>query len=137
MGTSLGSIEPGTPAYRRFAGALFLAGFATFIQVFSPQAFLPTVVSAERVSPAAAALLISGMSAGIAISVLPWASMADRIGHITAMKWSIAASSVLAIVSPLLPSFEMTVGGRIVGGLLLGAIPGVAMAYIAENISSR
>ncbi|MCU1405551.1 MAG: transporter, partial [Glaciihabitans sp.] len=42
-----------------------------------------------------------------------------------------------AIVSPLLPSFEMTVGGRIVGGLLLGAIPGVAMAYIAENISSR
>jgi predicted MFS family arabinose efflux permease len=129
--------ERGDPGYRRIVLALFAAGFATFTQVFGAQAVLPAVGVDLGISSATAALLVSATTIGVAISVLPWASVADRIGRVTAMKISIICSTVLDLAVPFVPGFEGVVVLRFAMGLALGAVPAVAMAYLAEELRPR
>ena len=129
--------EHGTAEYRRITIGLFAAGFATFAQVFDAQAVLPAVSTDAGVDSSVASLLVSAATLGVAVSVLPWAWVADRIGRTRAMKASILAASVLGLVTPLLPSFESVVAGRLVLGLALGAVPGVSIAYLTEELVPR
>lgn len=55
-----GGHRPGSPAYRRTASALFLAGVATFAAVWTTQPLLPTLAADFAVTPARAALSVSG-----------------------------------------------------------------------------
>lgn len=126
--------RPGERDYGRVLAGVFLAGFATFAQLFDIQAVLPELTALYGVSPATAALTVSASAAGIAVSVLPWSVVADRIGRVTAMKIAIVVSAVLGVLSPWSPTFELLVGSRFLIGVALGAIPAVAMAYLAEEI---
>ncbi|GGH46312.1 MFS transporter [Microbacterium album] len=129
--------DRGELGYRRLLLALFAAGFATFGQVFTVQAVLPDLSEAFGLSPADASLSLSVATLGMALSVLPWASIADRIGRVNAIKWSLAISAVLGIVGPLMPTFEAFLVARGAMGVALGAVPAVAMAYLAEEVSAR
>src|SRR5690606_26927129 len=126
--------RPGEREYRRVLAGVFLAGFATFAQLFDIQAVLPELTTLFDVSPATSALTVSASTTGIAASVLPWSVVADRIGRVTAMKIAIVVSAVLGVLSPWSPTFELLVGSRFLIGVSLGAIPAVAMAYLAEEI---
>ncbi|BCW49230.1 hypothetical protein StoSoilB13_15720 [Arthrobacter sp. StoSoilB13] len=70
----------GSRGYRRVLAALALAGVATFAQLYSTQAVLPLMAADLRISAAEAALSISLATVGLAVSVLPWSFVADRIG---------------------------------------------------------
>lgn len=126
--------ERGDREYLRIVVALFAAGFATFTQVFDAQAVLPALRAELGVSAATAALSVSATTIGLAISVLPWASVADRIGRTTAMKISLLAATVFSVVVPLMPTFETVLLARGFVGLALGAVPAVAVAYLAEEL---
>jgi len=126
--------ERGEPQYRRIVLALFAAGFATFAQVFDAQAVLPALRADFGISAATAALTVSATTIGLAVSVLPWASLADRIGRIRAMKLSLLAATVFSFVVPLMPTFESVVVARGLVGLALGAVPAIAVAYLAEEL---
>jgi len=71
----------GSAAYGRLLAALFCAGVATFAQLYSPQAVLPLISKDLDVGAANAALLISSSTVGLAIGVIPWSALADRIGR--------------------------------------------------------
>ena len=58
--------EPGQRGYRRLLFALFLAGVATFSQLYSPQGLLPLISSDLQVSAADAALTVSTATLGLA-----------------------------------------------------------------------
>ena len=62
---------PGEPAYRRLLIGLFLAGVATFAQLYSPQGLLPLVSDDLGVPADRAALLVSASTLGLALSVVP------------------------------------------------------------------
>lgn len=126
--------SPGRPGYNRLIGTLFIAGFATFAQIFDAQAVLPVIVSDTGVSPATAALTVSATTLGLALAVLPWAAIADRIGRVHAMKLGLSLSAVIALVIPLLPTVPWVIGARLVLGTALAALPAVAMAYLAEEV---
>src|SRR5258707_8390347 len=72
----------GSAAYGRLLAALFCAGVATFAQLYSPQAVLPLISKDLGVGAANAALLISASTVGLAIGVIPWSALADRIGRV-------------------------------------------------------
>ena len=132
MGHAKGSRE-----YRRLLAALFFAGVATFAQLYSPQAVLPQIAQQLGIGAADAALTVSLATVGLAISVIPWSVIADRVGRVRAMTVSIAAATTLGLLVPLAPTYPLLLGGRFLEGLALGGVPAVAIAYLTEEIDRR
>ncbi len=126
--------ERGERPYTRIVVALFAAGFATFAQIFDAQAVLPALGRDLGIPAASAALTVSATTIGLALSVLPWASVADRIGRVAAMRISLVSATALSLLVPLMPTFESVLLVRGLAGLALGAVPAIAVAYLAEEL---
>jgi len=128
---------PGSSSYRRLIAGLFFAGVATFAQLYSLQAVLPEVSADLGVPPATAALTVSAATLGIAIAVVPWSMVADRIGRIPAMAIGIIGATVFGLAAPFSGGIEMLLALRLAEGLALGAVPAVALAYLSEEVHIR
>jgi predicted MFS family arabinose efflux permease len=126
--------QRGSTEYRRLLAALFCAGVATFAQLYSPQSVLPLIAADLHTGAANAALVVSAATAGLAVGVIPWSMVADRIGRVRAMSVSVTAATVLGLVVPFAPSYELLLAGRFLEGLLVGGVPAIAIAYLSEEI---
>ena len=124
----------GSAEYRRLLAALFCAGVATFAQLYSPQAVLPLIAADLHIGAANAALMVSAATAGLAIGVIPWSLIADRIGRVRAMSLSVTAATVLGLLVPFAPNLGLLLAGRFMEGLLVGGVPAIAIAYLSEEI---
>ncbi|GFG50274.1 MFS transporter [Mycolicibacterium agri] len=124
----------GSSAYTRLLAALFCAGVATFAQLYSPQAVLPLISADLHIGAADAALTISASTVGLAIGVIPWSTLADRIGRVRAISISVVGATVVGLLVPFTPTYEMLLVGRLIEGLALGGVPAVAIAYLTEEI---
>jgi predicted MFS family arabinose efflux permease len=124
----------GSAAYRRLLAALAFAGVATFAQLYSTQAVLPIMATDLRITAAEAALTISLATVGLAITVIPWSFLADRIGRVRAMTLGISAATVLGLLAPLAATFPILLGLRLLEGMALGGIPAIAIAYLNEEV---
>lgn len=127
--------DVGDKEYSRIAWGLFAAGFATFALVFDAQAALPAISQAFAATTATASLTVSATTLGLAGSVLVWAVVADRIGRVQAMRYSLIAALVLALGLGLADQLWQLIVLRGLLGIALGAVPGVAMAYLAEELA--
>ncbi len=127
----------GSSDYRRLLAALFCAGVATFAQLYSLQGVLPQIADHYRIGAADAALTVSLATIGLAISVIPWSMVADRLGRVRAMSFSVSAATALGLLVPLAPSYPLLLGGRFLEGLALGGVPAVAIAYLTEEVERR
>jgi predicted MFS family arabinose efflux permease len=127
----------GSTDYRRLLAALFCAGVATFAQLYSLQGVLPQIADHYRIGAADAALTVSLATIGLAISVIPWSVVADRLGRVRAMSFSVSAATALGLLVPLAPSYPLLLGGRLLEGLALGGVPAVAIAYLTEEVERR
>jgi MFS transporter, YNFM family, putative membrane transport protein len=124
----------GSAAYRRLLGALFCAGVATFAQLYSPQAVLPLISNDLDIGAATAALTISASTIGLAIGVIPWSTLADRIGRVRAITLSVTVATVVGLLVPFAPTYQLLLAGRLLEGLLIGGVPAIAIAYLTEEI---
>jgi predicted MFS family arabinose efflux permease len=124
----------GSAAYGRLLAALFCAGVATFAQLYSPQAVLPLISSDLHIGAASAALTISASTIGLAIGVIPWSTLADRIGRVRAISISVTVATIVGLLVPFAPTFELLLAGRFVEGLVIGGVPAIAIAYLTEEI---
>ncbi|MBP1237292.1 putative MFS family arabinose efflux permease [Arthrobacter sp. PvP102] len=124
----------GSAAYGRLLAGLAFAGVATFAQLYSTQAVLPIMATDLQISAAEAALTISLATVGLAVTVIPWSFLADRIGRVRAMTLGISAATVLGLVVPLAATFPMLLGLRLLEGMALGGIPAIAIAYLNEEV---
>lgn len=126
----------GSVEYRRLLAALFCAGVATFAQLYSPQALLPLIARTLHTGAAASALMVSSSTIGLAIGVIGWSTLADRIGRVKAMSLSVGVATVLGLMVPFVPTFQMLLAGRFLEGLALGGVPAIAVAYLSEEIET-
>jgi YNFM family putative membrane transporter len=124
----------GSAAYGRLLAALFCAGVATFAQLYSPQAVLPLIAADLHIGAADAALTISASTVGLAIGVIPWSTLADRIGRVRAISISVTVATAVGLLVPFAPSFELLLAGRFLEGLVIGGVPAIAIAYLTEEI---
>lgn len=126
----------GSTDYRRLLGALFCAGVATFAQLYSPQAVLPLIARSLNTGAAASALMVSASTIGLALGVIGWSTLADRIGRVRAMSYSVCVATGLALLVPFAPTFQLLLAGRLAEGLALGGVPAIAVAYLTEEIDA-
>ena len=120
----------GSTDYRRLLGALFCAGVATFAQLYSPQAVLPLIARSLNTGAAASALMVSASTIGLALGVIGWSTLADRIGRVRAMSYSVCVATGLALLVPFAPTFQLLLAGRLAEGLALGGVPAIAVALL-------
>jgi MFS transporter, YNFM family, putative membrane transport protein len=71
----------------------------------------------------------------LAVTVIPWSFLADRIGRVKAMAWGISVATVLGLLVPLSTSFPLLLGLRLLEGMALGGIPAIAIAYLNEEVT--
>lgn len=125
----------GSTAYGRLLAALFCAGVATFAQLYSPQAVLPLISADLGVGAADAALLVSASTVGLAIGVIPWSALADRIGRVKSISISVTVATVVGMLVPFAPTIGLLLAGRFVEGLMVGGVPAIAVAYLTEEVN--
>ncbi|RWR21358.1 MFS transporter [Microbacterium enclense] len=128
---------PGSRQYRRLLVGLFFGGVATFAQLYATQAVLPQLAADLRIDPATAALTVSASTLGLAVAVLPWSVVADRVGRVPAMAFGVISATVLGATAPLASDVAVLLTLRLLEGLALGAIPAVALAYLSEEVDVR
>lgn len=126
--------EPGTAAYRRITVALFLAGFTTFSLLYCVQPLLPLFAAEFRVGAAASALALSLATGALAFAILCAGALSESLGRRGLMFGSMALAALLNLVAALVPGWHALLAARALEGLLLGGVPAVAMAYLAEEI---
>ena len=128
---------PGSREYRRLIVGLFFAGIATFAQLYSAQAVLPQIASDLAVGPATAAVSVSAATLGLALAVIPWSIVADRIGRVPAMATGVLLATLFGLAAPLSGEIAVLLLLRFAEGVALGAVPAVALAYLSEEVAAR
>ena len=132
----MSAVLPGngpTEDSRRLTAALFAGGIATFGELYAVQAVLPALADEWQLTESTASLAISVATGALAVSVLPWAAAADRIGRARAMTISAVIAAVAGALAPLAPSFAVLLVLRAIAGLALGAVPALAMAHLVAK----
>ncbi|MDS1272611.1 MFS transporter [Lipingzhangella sp. LS1_29] len=124
----------GTRAYVRVLTAMTAAGIATFSQLYSVQAILPDLAVRFEASPARVALTVSLATGALAGFVLLWSGVADRFGRARVMGLALIASTTLGLLAPLVDHLWLLLILRTVQGAVLGGMPAVAVAYLADEI---
>ncbi len=118
---------------RPLTAALFAGGIATFAELYAVQAVLPALAAEWQLTESTVSLAVSVATGALALSVLPWAAVADRIGRAKAMTISAVIAATAGMLVPLAPSFGVLLALRGVSGLALGALPALAMAHLVAQ----
>ncbi|HCK19967.1 MAG TPA: MFS transporter [Thalassospira sp.] len=130
-------IKPGSAAFRRISIALFLAGYATFSLIYCVQPLLPELSKHFVVGPAESSLALSLTTGFLAFAILLAGAVSEAVGRKQLMLISICVASVLNLIAPFLPDWHAFLVVRALEGLVLGGVPAVAMAYLAEEIDPK
>jgi len=127
-------IRLGTSEYRRAGWALFLAGFASFSLIYCVQPLLPDLARTFGVSPAESSLALSLTTGLLAVAIFMASAFSQALGRRGLMFVSMTCGAALNIAAALMPSWHGLLMARALEGLVLGGVPAVAMAYLAEEI---
>ncbi|WP_454853643.1 MFS transporter [Rhizobium binxianense] len=127
----------GTGSYRRASLALFLSGFSTFSLLYCVQPLLPIFAGEFSVSPAESSLALSLSTGFLAISIVCAAAVSEGLGRRSLMSVSLVGAALLTVATAFAPDWHLLLVIRALEGLVLGGVPAVAMAYLAEEIDPR
>ncbi len=127
----------GTASYRRASLALFLSGFSTFSLLYCVQPLLPIFADEFSVSPAESSLALSLSTGFLAVAIICAAAVSEGLGRRSLMSISLVGAALLTIATAFAPSWHLLLVIRALEGLVLGGVPAVAMAYLAEEIDPR
>ena len=128
-------ITSGTAAFRNTILAMFCAGFATFALLYYVQPLLP-IFSAEFGLGAAQSSLALSLTTGLmAPSMLVASSISEIVVRKPVMVASVLSSSMLTILTSLVPGWPLLLLLRALTGIAIACLPAVAMAYVVEEIA--
>jgi len=109
------------------------AGFAAFVNLYSPQALLPTLAHDFSVSAGEISSLITAATAAIAITAPFTGALADVLGRKRLITAAMFAMLVPTLCMTLASSVPQLVFWRFMQGLLVPPIFTVSLAYIGEE----
>ncbi|SDN09091.1 MFS transporter [Allokutzneria albata] len=119
---------------RRIGLAVLAAGLATFAVLYAPQPVLPLLAAEFRLGPGEVSAVVSAATLSLALAVLPMAALSEVTGRKPMMLASVVAAVLIGLALPLAPDFGSLIALRAVQGVAIAGLPGVAMAYMAEEI---
>lgn len=118
----------------RLIWALCVASVVVYINLYLMQGMLPLIAEHFQVTAAKSTLVLSVTSFTLAFSLLGYAIVSDRIGRhkpIVISLWALALSNILLV---FVKDFNALVAVRLLQGILLAAVPAIAMAYFKEQL---
>jgi len=121
----------GTLAGRRIA--VGLAGFCAFINLYMPQALLPSLARDFAVGAAEISTIITASTLAIALTAAFTGALADVLGRKRVITAAMIAIVVPTLMVALAPSVPAMIVWRFVQGLLLPPIFVVTVAYIGDE----
>ena len=124
--------RPDAPLWR-ITLALFVAGFATFSLIYSVQPLLSEFAREFDLDAATSSLALSATTGALAISILAMGAFSETLGRRGLMFASMCAAALLNLACAVAPTWGVLLIARGVEGLVLGGVPAVAMAYLAEE----
>jgi predicted MFS family arabinose efflux permease len=113
--------------------AVATAGFAAFVNLYSPQALLPRLAGEFHVGPGEISALMTASTAAIALSAPFSGALADVTGRkrlITAAMFAVVAPTLIMTFAGSVPQLTFW---RFVQGMLLPPIFAVTVAYIGDE----
>jgi predicted MFS family arabinose efflux permease len=113
--------------------AVVTAGFAAFINLYSPQALLPELARQFGVGAGEISTLITASTAAIALTAPFTGALADVLGRKRLITAAMFAVVVPTLIMTLASSVPQLVFWRFVQGLLLPPIFTVAIAYVGDE----
>lgn len=130
-------VSRGTAVYRRISTAFFLAGFASLSLLYCVQPLLPVLARQFGVGPAESSFALSFSTGFLAVAVLFAAMVSEGMGRRGLMFGAMAGAALLNVAAALAPHWHVLLAVRALEGFVLGGVPAVAMAYLAEEIDPR
>lgn len=125
---------PDARTTRRVTIAVAAAGISSFALLYAPQPVLPQLAEQFHLDPGGAALTVSVATGALAIGVLPIAVLSEVVGRRPVIIASVLASVVFAFLLPVAPSYPALLVLRALQGVAIAGFPGVAAAYLAEQL---
>ena len=117
----------------RITLALFMAGFATFSLIYSVQPLLSEFAREFRLDAATSSLALSATTGALAVSILAMGAFSEGLGRRGLMFVSMCVAALLNLGCAVAPTWGVLLLARGAEGLVLGGVPAVAMAYLAEE----
>ncbi|KKB62013.1 MFS transporter [Robbsia andropogonis] len=130
-------VQRGSVDYRRISLALFLSGFSTFSLLYCVQPLLPVLTGEFHIGAAQSSLALSLSTGLLAFSILCAGPLSERVGRRGLMFGSLMLAALCNLLVSFAPSWHLILIGRALEGFVLGGVPAVAMAYLAEEIDPR
>ncbi|WP_367180825.1 MFS transporter [uncultured Shewanella sp.] len=119
---------------RRLIAGVSIASVVVYINLYLVQGMLPLIAEHFMVSMSQATLLLSVTSFTLAISLLFFAIMSDRIGRKKPAMVSLYLIALLDFLMIWTHDFSLLLILRMIQGVLLAALPAVAMAYFKDEL---
>src|SRR2546430_6148083 len=117
-----------------------IVGVATFFDAFDALAIatvLPVLAPLWKLTPPQIGILISAGFLGQLVGALLFGWVAERLGRMTAMVWSIATFAVMSLVCAFAWDYNSLLVFRTIQGVGLGGEVPVAAVYISELSRAR
>ena len=135
--TSTDYIEYGTRPFLAILFSLFLAGFAVFSSLYCVQPMMPFLAKFFQVTPTHSSFPLSFSTIALALGLLFAGLISDRFGRKKIMVISLFSTSILLLISSILPYWEIFLATRMMVGLAVSGVASVAMTYIGEEIAQK
>ena len=126
----------GTAPYRRIVAGLMAGGLANFSLMYFVQPLLPMLAAHYDVSAAVSAQALSVTTLTVIIGLVATGPLADRLGRVNVMRWSLLASGALGLLSAVAPDWTTLLIVRGLLGFTLAGLPGAALAYLREEVAA-
>ncbi|MGH6789199.1 MAG: MFS transporter [Pseudolabrys sp.] len=130
----MNAISPAPKFSARFL-AVGLAGFSTFINLYSPQAVLPLLSTEFGAGPAEIANIMTASTLAVALIAPFTGTVSDVLGRKRVIVTAMAVLAVPTVLAALAPTLHALILWRFVQGLVLPPIFAVTIAYIGDEWS--
>jgi YNFM family putative membrane transporter len=113
--------------------AVFGGGFCAFTNLYPAQALLPTIVAEFEAGAAEAGLVVAASTISVAL-IAPFMGMvSDQLGRKRVITLSLAALTLITLLTALASSVPELVLWRFLAGLFVPGIFAVLVAYVREE----
>src|ERR1035441_2865782 len=124
---------PADPGRAGILTALFITGFATFVNLYSTQPLLPRFREIFHASELMVSLTVSAPILAVALSAPLLGLLADSLGRKRVIVASMLALTIPTVLAATASNLSQLIAWRFLQGLLTPGIVVVTMAYISEE----
>ncbi len=119
----------------RLIWGLSIASVVVYINLYLVQGILPLIAGTFDVAIKHATLLLSVTSFSMAFSLLFYAVISDRVGRRVPLLISLYLLLASDLLMIFVSDFSQLLALRLLQGVLLAAVPAIAMAYFKDELS--